>query len=56
MDTTLMTFDLTRSDLLVVNSVTSSTIPFTFDPTLWLCLLPPGYSMEDDDKEDEALM
>ena len=56
MDAALMTFDLTRSDPLGVNSVTFSTIPFTFDPTLWLCLLPPGCSMEDDDEEDEALM
>ena len=53
MEAALMTFELTRSDPLVVNSVTSSTIPLTFDPTLWLCLLPPGCSMEDDE-DDEA--
>ena len=35
-----MTFDLTSSEPLSVNSATSSTIPLTFDPTLWDCLLP----------------
>jgi hypothetical protein len=50
MDAAVITFDLTSSDPLGVNSVTSSTIPLTFDPTLWLCRLPPSCSMDDEDE------
>ena len=53
MDTAMMIFDLTRSDPLGVNSVTSSTIPLTFNATpWWLCLLPVSCSI--DDEADEA--